>query len=125
MRTPLVTVPGARPFRLPLWRAYEAAPGADRSRHRGHAGARPVGAGCGQYAGRAESDYAGRHAQKIGTSEYTIQLNNAPSIISELGDLPIKNVGGAMVYIRDVAQVRDAYPPQTNIVHVEAAAARC
>jgi len=57
--------------------------------------------------------------QKIGPFEYTIQLNNAPSIISELGDLPIKSVNGAMVYIRDVAQVRDGNPPQTNIVHVE------
>ncbi len=57
--------------------------------------------------------------QKIGPWEYTIQLNNAPSIIAELGDLPIKSVGGAMVYVRDVAQVRDGNPPQTNIVHVE------
>ncbi len=57
--------------------------------------------------------------QKIGSLEYTIQLNNAPSVISELGDLPIKTVNGAMVYVRDVAQVRDGNPPQTNIVHVE------
>jgi multidrug efflux pump subunit AcrB len=59
--------------------------------------------------------------QKIGSFEYTIQLNNAPSVISELGDLPIKTVNGAMVYIRDVASVRDGNPPQTNIVHVEGA----
>jgi multidrug efflux pump subunit AcrB len=57
--------------------------------------------------------------QKIGTSEYSIQLNNAPAVIAELGDLPIKSVGGAMVYIRDIASVRDGNPPQTNIVHVE------
>jgi multidrug efflux pump subunit AcrB len=57
--------------------------------------------------------------QKIGSFEYVIQLNNAPSVISELGDLPIKSVNGAMVYVRDVAQVRDGNPPQTNIVHVE------
>ena len=57
--------------------------------------------------------------QKIGGFEYTIQLNNAPSVISELGDLPIKSVNGAMVYVRDIAQVRDGNPPQTNIVHVE------
>jgi multidrug efflux pump subunit AcrB len=57
--------------------------------------------------------------EKIGNFEYTIQLNNAPSVIAELGNLPIKSVGGAMVYIRDVAQVRDGNPPQTNIVHVE------
>jgi multidrug efflux pump subunit AcrB len=58
-------------------------------------------------------------SQKIGSFEYAIQLNNAPSIIAELGDLPIKTVNGAMVYVRDVATVRDGNPPQTNIVHVE------
>ena len=36
-----------------------------------------------------------------------------------MGNLPIKTVNGAMVYVRDVAHVRDGNPPQTNIVHVE------
>jgi hypothetical protein len=36
-----------------------------------------------------------------------------------LNDLPIKSANGAMVFIRDVAQVRDGYPPQTNIVRVD------
>ena len=57
--------------------------------------------------------------QKIGKFEYTMQLNNSPTDISGLGDLPIKAVNGAMIYLRDVAQVRDGYPPQTNIVHVD------
>src|SRR5271156_3455536 len=57
--------------------------------------------------------------QKIGSFEYAIQLNNAPTVVRELGNLPIKTVNGAMVYIRDVAQVRDGNPPQTNIVHLE------
>jgi multidrug efflux pump subunit AcrB len=57
--------------------------------------------------------------QKIGSFEYTIQLNSAPAKLEDLGNLPIKAVGGAMVYLRDVAQVRDGNPPQTNIVHVE------
>jgi len=57
--------------------------------------------------------------QKIGSFEYAIQLNNAPSLVDALGDLPIKSVNGAMVYIRDVAHVRDGNPPQTNIVHVD------
>jgi multidrug efflux pump subunit AcrB len=57
--------------------------------------------------------------EKIGTYEYTINLNNAPSQLAALGQLPIKVVNGAVVYINDVAQVRDGYPPQTNIVHVE------
>ncbi|MEP7043946.1 MAG: efflux RND transporter permease subunit [Dokdonella sp.] len=59
--------------------------------------------------------------QKIGGFEYTVQLNNAPSAIDELGALPVKVVNGATVYIRDVAHVRDGNSPQTNIVHVDGA----
>src|SRR3974390_2343064 len=58
--------------------------------------------------------------QKIGEFEYNIQLNNSPLKMEELGDLPIKAVNGAMVYMRDVANVRDGNPPQTNIVHANA-----
>jgi CzcA family heavy metal efflux pump len=57
--------------------------------------------------------------EKIGIFEYTVQLNNSPAKIKELGDLPIKTVNGAMVYVRDVATIRDGNPPQTNIVHVD------
>src|ERR1700755_2887061 len=57
--------------------------------------------------------------QKIGTFEYTLQLNNSPLKMQELGSLPVKTVNGATVYIRDVATVRDGNPPQTNIVHVD------
>jgi len=57
--------------------------------------------------------------QKVGTFEYTLQLNNAPSDINALGDLPVKMVNGTTVYIRDVAHVLDGSPPQTNIVHVD------
>jgi multidrug efflux pump subunit AcrB len=57
--------------------------------------------------------------EKIGTFEYAINLNNAPSVIKTLGDLPIKVANGAMVYVHDVAHVRDGSPPQTNIVHVD------
>src|ERR1700744_772056 len=57
--------------------------------------------------------------QKIGGFEYNIQLNNSPLQIEDLGNLPIKTVNGAMVYVHDVATVRDGNPPQTNIVHVD------
>ncbi len=57
--------------------------------------------------------------QKIGQFEYSIQLNNSPVEMAALGDLPIKTVDGAMVYVRDVAHVRDGNSPQTNIVHVD------
>jgi multidrug efflux pump subunit AcrB len=57
--------------------------------------------------------------QKIGGFEYNIQLNNSPLKMEDLANLPIKAVNGAMVYVRDVASVRDGNPPQTNIVHVD------
>jgi multidrug efflux pump subunit AcrB len=57
--------------------------------------------------------------QKIGKFEYTMQLNNSPTDIGGLANLPIKAVNGATIYLRDVANVRDGYPPQTNVVHVD------
>ncbi len=57
--------------------------------------------------------------EKIGDYEYTVNLNSAPSKISDLGDLPIKNVGGAMVYMHDVAHVHNGNAVQTNVVHVD------
>ena len=56
---------------------------------------------------------------KIGTFEYEIDTNSAPKAIQGLNDLPIKTVNGAIVYIHDIAHVRDGYPPQTNIVRVD------
>lgn len=57
--------------------------------------------------------------QKIDVFEYTLQLNNVATAIEDLGDLPIKVVNGATIYIRDVAHIRDGNAPQTNIVHVD------
>ena len=53
---------------------------------------------------------------KIGTRDYAVQLNNSPDVVSSLNDLPIKQVNGTVVYVRDVAQVRDGYAVQTNVV---------
>jgi multidrug efflux pump subunit AcrB len=57
--------------------------------------------------------------EKIGNYEYTVNLNSAPSQIRELGDLPIKSVGGAIVYMHDVAHVHYGNAVQTNVVHVD------
>src|SRR2546430_8478789 len=43
---------------------------------------------------------------RSGTREYNVRLNSSPDIVGQLNDMPIKQVNGAMVYIRDVAQVR-------------------
>jgi multidrug efflux pump subunit AcrB len=53
---------------------------------------------------------------KIGSTEYDLEVNSTPKILSELNDLPIKTVNGAMIYIHDVAQVRDGFAPQQNVV---------
>jgi multidrug efflux pump subunit AcrB len=53
---------------------------------------------------------------KIGALEYDVELNGSPRNVAELNDLPIKSQNGATIYIRDVAHVRDGYPPQTNVV---------
>ena len=57
--------------------------------------------------------------QKIGTFEYTINLNTSPIDIAAFNDLPIKSVNGTVIYMRDVADVHDGSPPQTNVVHVD------
>ncbi|HTW49124.1 MAG TPA: efflux RND transporter permease subunit [Acidobacteriaceae bacterium] len=55
---------------------------------------------------------------KIGPFEYQVDTNSAPLEVEQLNNLPIRQVNGAMVYIRDVAHVRNGFPPQTNIVTV-------
>ena len=53
---------------------------------------------------------------QIGSRDYILSINNSPQKIVELGMLPIRAVGGAMVYINDVADVRDGYNEQTSLV---------
>jgi multidrug efflux pump subunit AcrB len=56
--------------------------------------------------------------EKIGKFEYIVSLNDAPTQIATLNDLPIKKVNGTLVYIHDVAYVHDGSPPQANLVRV-------
>jgi multidrug efflux pump subunit AcrB len=53
---------------------------------------------------------------KIGGKEVPIDLNVNPGRLDLLNDLPIKMVGGTVIRVGDVAQVRDGYMPQENIV---------
>ena len=55
---------------------------------------------------------------KIGTFEYQVGMNGAAETIQDLNDLPIVTVNNSTTYIKDVANVRDGNPPQTNIVRV-------
>ena len=56
---------------------------------------------------------------KMGHIDYPVETNSAPTSIAALNDLPIKTVNGATIYIRDIGNVRDGFPPQTNIVRVD------
>ncbi len=53
---------------------------------------------------------------KLAETEYQIKVNSSPVELDELNSLPIKTVNGATVRIKDVAQVRDGFSVQTNIV---------
>jgi CzcA family heavy metal efflux pump len=53
---------------------------------------------------------------KIGSLQYSVGMNGSTDSIAGLNNLPIKTLNGATTYLHDVAQVRDGYSPQTNIV---------
>ena len=61
--------------------------------------------------------------QKIGQYEYIVKLNSSPLNIDEFNSLPVKSAANDVVYMRDVAHVRDGFAPQTNIVRVNGARA--
>lgn len=53
---------------------------------------------------------------KMGAREYNVRLNSSPDTVEQMNNLPIKQVRGAMIHIRDVAHIRDGYAVQANIV---------
>ena len=53
---------------------------------------------------------------KLAQTEYQVRVNSSPIRLNDLNDLPIKTVNGSIVYIKDVAQVRDGFQVQNNIV---------
>ncbi|HLJ65366.1 MAG TPA: efflux RND transporter permease subunit, partial [Stellaceae bacterium] len=56
---------------------------------------------------------------KISEFEYDIRVNGSPDTVQELGTMPIKLVGNATIYLRDVASVADGFAPQTNVARTE------
>src|SRR5271154_5983896 len=44
---------------------------------------------------------------KVGTVDYIVRTNASPAILDQLNALPVKTSNGAIVYIRDVAQVHE------------------
>ena len=53
---------------------------------------------------------------RIGDREFSIKLNSSPAVVSALNDMPIRAANGAVVQMKDVAQVRLGYAPQVNVV---------
>jgi multidrug efflux pump subunit AcrB len=56
---------------------------------------------------------------KVGKFEYNVKLNNSPSVVDELNNLPVKQVNGVTIYMRDIAHVADSNPPQRNVVRMD------
>jgi len=58
---------------------------------------------------------------KMAETEYQIKVNSSPLVVDELNNLPIKTVNGATIYMKDVAQVRDGFTVQSNLVRTDGA----
>jgi len=56
---------------------------------------------------------------KISQFEYDVRTNAAPRTLKQLNNLPIRTIGDATIYLRDVATVNDGFAPQTNIVRMD------
>jgi multidrug efflux pump subunit AcrB len=53
---------------------------------------------------------------KVGSDEYDIHINSSPVTLAGLSALPVKQVNGSTIYLRDIGSVSDGSIPQTNIV---------
>jgi CzcA family heavy metal efflux pump len=56
--------------------------------------------------------------EKIGKFDWNVSLNASPVALERINDLPVKEVNGTIIYMRDVAYVHNGSPPQTNLVRV-------
>jgi multidrug efflux pump subunit AcrB len=53
---------------------------------------------------------------KIGQSEFDVRTNGSPRTVETLANIPLKQVNGTTIYLRDVSSVSDGFQVQTNIV---------
>ena len=54
---------------------------------------------------------------KMGGQDYPVLINSSPDSLEALNAIPVRTVRGKTVFLRDVANVRDGFSPQTSIVH--------
>ena len=53
---------------------------------------------------------------KMGEREYTVGINSSPVSVEAFNDMPVREVNGSTVFLRDVASVRDGPKVQTSVV---------
>lgn len=58
---------------------------------------------------------------KFGATEYAVRINGSPAAVAGLNELPVRTTNGATIYLKDVANVRDGFSPQTNVVRQDGA----
>ncbi len=56
---------------------------------------------------------------KLGNREVNVRLNSSTETVAALNDLPVKQVGNATIFLKEVAHVRDGSQVQTNIVRAD------
>ena len=55
---------------------------------------------------------------RLGPKEYSIQLNSSPRVVDQFNNLPVGVREGVMVTLGDIANVKDSFSQQTNIVRI-------
>jgi multidrug efflux pump subunit AcrB len=114
LRTAMATVPGASIPQIYGGKQREVQVDLDPQALRSHG----LSAGDVTAAIAAQNLILPAGSEKIGELEYYVGINASPDRIEQLNDLPISARSGTVTYVRDVAHVRDGYPPQTNIVRM-------
>jgi CzcA family heavy metal efflux pump len=112
VRPPLVTVPGAV---LPLPYGGKQ-PQITVSMDEQKMQAKGIAPGDILTALSAQNVVAPAGTVKLGQEEYDVRNNFAPRTIDELNVMPVRQVNGATIYLRDVATVSNGSSFQTNIV---------
>lgn len=57
-------------------------------------------------------------AAKFGKTDYALDSNSMYELVSRMGDIPVKTEDGRTIFLRDVADPKDASLIQTNVVRV-------
>src|SRR4051812_18296227 len=53
---------------------------------------------------------------RAGNTEYLVKTNSSPLTVSSMNNLPIRAADGAIVFMKDIGQIRNGFAVQTNVV---------